>query len=195
MNWTTNQRESIELGLQAANRALELDPELSRAYFAKGALLLAARQHREAEAVMERVVEMDPNYAEGRAQQAFILMNSGKHERALDAIARAKQLNPLYSALYMYVEAMALFHLERYEEAAALLEVAVVRNPAFDRMQLMYAASLAYLGDIEKAQWSVEEAKIQSPQLSIADEQENSVLLVQSDLDRYLNGLRLAGLE
>ena len=90
---------------------------------------------------------------------------------------------------------MALFHLERYDKSLALLEVVVSRNPAFNRGHLMLAATYAYLDNLEMAQWSLDEARILSPNLSLADEQADSILLQQTALDRYLTGLKLAGLE
>ena len=59
----------------------------------------------------------------------------------------------------------------------------------------MAIARAKQLNPLHSALYMYVEAKNLLPRLSIADEQENSVLLVQSDLDRYLNGLRLAGLE
>ena len=194
MNWAQDRQKSIDQGLAATARAIELDPNMPRAYFAKGSLLLASGQHREALSVFQRAVELAPNYADGYAQWAFAQVKAGEHLQALESIENSVALNPLSTALYQYVQAIALFHLERYEEALSLLESSVTRNPAFDRVQLMLAATHAYLGNAEEAAWALDEAAILLPGLSLADERDDSVLLVPEDLDRYIDGLRMAGL-
>ena len=195
MNWTNDRQSSVAQGLEAANRALELDATLPRAYFSKGSLLLAARQHVEAEVVMRRAVKLAPNYADGFAQLAFVLVKGGKHTEAEHFMDVAKQLNPIYPSLYLYVEAIAIFHQQRYEEALPLLAASAMKNPAFDRVHLMLAATHSYLGNEEEAEWAVEEADNLLPNLSLANERNNSVLLIPSDLERYLHGLEKAGLD
>jgi len=194
MNWTSDRARSIELGLLAVNKALELNDDAPRAYFAKGAILLAQRKYDESLAAMRHVVELVPNYADGYAQFAFVLVNSGQHEEGLQAIQRARRLNPHFSQLYLYVESMALFHLERYEEAAALLIAAVERNPAFDRAQLLLASAYGHMGKLEEAEWILQEAALLSANLSLDDEESDSILSRERDRERYIEGLRLAGL-
>ena len=194
MNWTADREKSIRLGFEAVNQALEIDTDLPRANFAQGSLLLAERRHEEAENVMHHAVQLAPNYADGFAQLSFVQALSGKHEQALEAIHAAKRLNPHYSQLYMYVESIALFHLDRFEQAATILETAVERNPAFDRVQLLLAAAYGYLGNKEEAAWALQEVEILLPGLSLEDERRDTVLLKNADLERYLKGLELAGL-
>lgn len=194
MNWTADREKSIRLGFEAVNQALEIDTDLPRANFAQGSLLLAERRHEEAENVMRHAVQLAPNYADGFAQLSFVQALSGKHEQALEAIHAAKRLNPHYSQLYMYVESIALFHLDRFEQAATILETAVERNPAFDRVQLLLAAAYGYLGNKEEAAWALQEVEILLPGLSLEGERMDTVLLKNADLERYLKGLELAGL-
>ena len=194
MNWTADREKSIRLGFEAVNQALEIDTDLPRANFAQGSLLLAERRHEEAENVMHHAVQLAPNYADGFAQLSFVQALSGKHEQALEAIHAAKRLNPHYSQLYMYVESIALFHLDRFEQAATILETAVERNPAFDRVQLLLAAAYGYLGNKEEAAWALQEVEILLPGLSLEGERRDTVLLKNADLERYLKGLELAGL-
>ena len=194
MNWTEDREHSISMGEASVRRALELDDELPRAYFAWGSLLLAQRRHAEAIDAMQRAVELAPNYADGHAQLAFALVNAGRHEEGLGAIQVAKRLNPLYSQLYMYVEAMALFHLERFQEAAETLQRAIERNPAFDRAHVLLAATYGQLGSLDDATWTLEEASVFTPGISLADERRDSVLGEPRDLERFIDGLRAAGL-
>ncbi|MGB5706201.1 MAG: hypothetical protein WBM41_05175, partial [Arenicellales bacterium] len=69
------------------------------------------------------------------------------------------------------------------------------RNPAFDRLQLLLAATLAHLGKLEEAEWALQEALFVRPDLSLADERSDSILARDEDIERYIKGLKIAGLE
>lgn len=195
MNWSTDQEASIRLGLAAVERARQLDSTIPQIYLAHGSLLLAQGLHEEAVAVHRKGIELSSNYADGHAQFAFVLVNSGHHAEGLEQIALAKRLNPHFSQIYLYVESIGLFHQDRYEEVVDLLEPALMRNPAYDRIHLMLAASYAKLGLIDEAQWSLQEATVISPGISLTDEIQDSVLRRQEDIDRYVGALREAGLQ
>jgi adenylate cyclase len=193
MSWTPNREQSIRQGLIAINRALELDDTVVRAYFAKAAMLQAQGRFDEAEVIGRRVVDLEPNYADGHAQLAFGLANSGKHEESLLEIAKAYQLNPIYSQIYMYVRAIALFMDQRYDEAALLLEQAIERNPSFDRVHVLLASVYGHLGRIDDANWTVTEVLTLRPELTLQRERSNSAYRRSEDKDRYIEGLRMAG--
>lgn len=193
-NWTTDRQVSITLGMESADRALEIDDRLPHAYFAQASLFLSQRRHASAVAIGRRGLELAPNYADGHAQLAFYLTNSGAHDEALQSVARAKKLNPRYTLVFLMVEATALFQLRRYEEVIELLEKEIDRNPEYDRTHLLMAASYAYLGQQEDAAWSLGEAIAVNPDITLEDERRDSVLKRLEDLDHYLDGLEMAGL-
>jgi tetratricopeptide (TPR) repeat protein len=194
MNWSTDRERTIRLGLEAIERALKLDDNVVRAYFAKAAMLQAQRRYEEAELTGKHVLELEPNYADGHAQLAFLLANAGKHEESLATISKAYRLNPRYSQIYMYVESLALFVGGRYEEAAALLEKAVERNPAFDRVHMLLASAYSHIGRIDDAEWAVTEALTLRPGLTLGDERRNAGFKQSEHTDSYIEGLRKAGL-
>lgn len=81
-----------------------------------------------------------------------------------------------------------------YEKAIIPLQEAVERNPVFDRTHLLLAAVYGHLDMVEDAEWSITEAMIINPDISLLDEQENANYKRAEHLDLYLNGLRKAGL-
>lgn len=194
MNWSQDREQSIRKGQEAIDRARYLDPDVPQIYFAQGTLLLAQGRYDEAIRVEREAIKIAPNYADGHAQLAFVLVNSGQHAEGLDYIDSAKRLNPYFSLVYLYVESIGLFHLERYQDVVDLLESAVARNPAYDRIHLMLAASYAKLGRHDDAEWSVQEAEALIPGLTLTDERNDSVLRRSEDIERYIDGLREAGL-
>jgi len=87
-----------------------------------------------------------------------------------------------------------LFLLGRYDEALQVLEAAVQRNPAVDRIHLLLASTYAELGRLEDAAWSIDEALSINPEISLANERQEAIYLRESDLDLYIGALRRAGL-
>lgn len=195
MNWTDDRERSIRLGLEAVGRALELDDTLPQALVTRGGLYLSQRRYEDSINQLERAVEIAPNYADGHANLAFSLINAGRHEEGLRAIERAKRLNPRYSQVYLYVEAIGLFHLQRFEEARTILKDAIERNPAFDRPHLLLASTLAHLGQLDEGNWALQEASILIPDLSLEKERRETLLARSADIERYLEGLKRAGLD
>jgi len=195
MNWSDNQKQSIKLGREAVARAFELDDSLGQVYFSQGSLDLAEGRYQESVEVMKRGIEVAPSYADGIANLAFSLVNWGHHAEGLEAINNAKKFNPRFTQVYLYVESLALFHLQRFEDAIPLLQTAIERNPAFDRLQLLLAATLAHLGKLEEAEWALQEALFVRPDLSLSDERSDSILARDEDIERYVKGLKIAGLE
>jgi len=191
--WSENREESIRLGLEFADKALALDDSIPQIYLTRSLLYLSQRQHQAALEAARRTIEVHPNYADGQATLAFIQSYSGKLEPALESLARAKQINPQGTGVYLAIEARILFLLGRYEEALGILEQALDRNPAFDRIHLHMAAVNAELGHLDEADWSVDEALAISPDISLAKERREAIYLRDSDLEHYVDALRKAG--
>jgi len=192
--WTANREESIRLGLEYAERALALDDSIPQIYLTRSILYLSQRQHAAALEAARRTVAVHPNYADGQATLAFIQSYSGQLEEAFDSLERAMQINPQGTGIYLSIKGRLLFFLRRYDEALQVLRQSLERNPAFDRTHLHTAATLAELGRIEDAGWSIDEALAISPNLSLTRERSESLYRDSADLDRYVDALRLAGL-
>jgi TolB-like protein/class 3 adenylate cyclase/Flp pilus assembly protein TadD len=92
------------------------------------AMLLHAQQHPEAIAEAQRAVASDPNDADGYVALAGALSFAGRPGEALEAVEKAMRLNPHYPSSYAYQRGLALFGLNRLDEAAAALERAIEIN-------------------------------------------------------------------
>jgi adenylate cyclase len=192
--WTQQREESIRLGLEYADRALQLDDSIPQIYLTRSTLYLSQRQHRAALEAARRTVEVHPNYADGFAALAFISSYSGDFEKGLEALDQAMRINPQGTGVYLSIKGRILFFLGRYEEAVASLEEAVARNPGFDGIHITLAATYARLGRLDDAEWSMEEALSINPKISLEEERRQSIYQHQSDLENFLDALRTAGL-
>ncbi|MGB5329745.1 MAG: tetratricopeptide repeat protein, partial [Gammaproteobacteria bacterium] len=191
--WSRDREESIRLGLEFARKAVELDDSIPQIYLTRSILYLSQRQHQAALEAAQRTIEVHPNYVDGYATLAFISSYSGAFERGLEAVAQAIHINPRGTGIYLDVKGRILFLMKRYDEALPILEDALERNPAFDRVHLNLAALYAQLGRIEDAEWSVEEALAINPEITLAKERRESIYLHESDLEHYVDALRKAG--
>ncbi|MDH3631638.1 MAG: adenylate/guanylate cyclase domain-containing protein [Gammaproteobacteria bacterium] len=191
--WSKDREESIRLGLEYASKAVELDDSIPQIYLTRSILYLSQRQHQAALEAAQRTIEVHPNYVDGYATMAFISSYSGAFENGLEAVDQAMRINPRGTGVYLSVKARILFLMKRYDEALPLLKEALERNPAFDRPHLHLAATYAQLGQIEDAEWSVEEALAINPDITLAKERRESIYLRESDLEHYVGALRKAG--
>jgi adenylate cyclase len=191
--WVADREKAIRLGLEYADKALQLDDSIPQIYLTRSSLYLSQRKHQAATEAARRTVEVHPNYADGHATLAFISSYTGQFETALEALDRAKQINPQGTGIYLAVEGRILFLLGRYDDALLVLEEAMERNPAFDRIHLHLAATYAQLGQLDDAAWSVEEAFAISPDISLEKERRQALYLRESDIEHYVGALRKAG--
>jgi len=192
--WSKDREESIRLGLEFASKAVELDDSIPQIYLTRSILYLAQRQHQAALEAAQRTIKVHPNYVDGYATLAFISSYSGDFEIGLAALDQAIRISPQGTGIYLAVKGRILFLMKRYDEALPLFEEALERNPGFDRGHLHLAATYAQLGQIEDAEWSVEEALAIHPDITLAKERRESIYLRESDLEHYVDALRKAGL-
>lgn len=191
---TDNPAESIQLGLNASDRAQKLNASLPQVHFARSVLYLAQDKHAEAVASAYSALESDPNYADGYAVLAQTLSHSGKLAAAMTAIQNAKLLNPLFPFTYIWVEAHILFLQGEFAKSANLLEQVVHRNPPFVAGHSLLAAAYGMLGELDGAEWEIAELLTLMPDFSLKNEIRSTAYLKTENLNQYIDGLRRAGL-
>jgi TolB-like protein/class 3 adenylate cyclase/Tfp pilus assembly protein PilF len=93
------------------------------------AMLAHSGQHAEAVAAAQRAIAIDPNDADGYVALAGALSFAGRPAEALEAVEKAMRLNPRFPSSYAYQRGLALFGMNRLDEAAASLQRAIQLNP------------------------------------------------------------------
>jgi TolB-like protein/DNA-binding winged helix-turn-helix (wHTH) protein/Flp pilus assembly protein TadD len=153
----SSQSQFIPKARAAANKALELDPNLSDAHLA---LAVMAQNYdwdwAAAEKEYLRAIQLDPNNATAHHWYAEFLSLQGKFGHAVAEIDRAEELDPLSliircdkGAIYLYAR--------RYKDAIAAFQSVLQRDPSFPRAHLIQHAYMesgnfdAALADAEKA--------------------------------------------
>ncbi len=86
--------QAVRRARRAAERALELDPDLPEGHAAMGQSLRSVDARR-AETAFRRAIALNPSYATARQWLAFLLATQGRQEEALTQMRRAQRLDPL----------------------------------------------------------------------------------------------------
>jgi len=189
--------ELTERAFEAGATALALDEQDPWGHLVLG--LGYARQRRPDDAVRHllRSVEINPKFALGYAGLGYALACGGQPQRGLDALLQARQVGPLDPFLAVYspvARYMALFALERYDEAITVCRAVALRHPTHAGARRLMTVSLGLLGRIEEAEESLASTLALRPDFSTDHVAYNTVFAAPSDRSRFLRGLQRAGL-
>ncbi|MEE9210407.1 MAG: tetratricopeptide repeat protein, partial [Kiloniellales bacterium] len=195
-DWSPAPADSMQTAHILAEKAVALDDDLPLAHWTL-ARVLSRRQTFDGDraiAELEKAIALDPNYADAYAFLANTLVMVGRAEEALGQIERAMRLNPHFPFWYYYVLGTSQFMLTRYDAALENLQSAIERNPTVPWSHRILAASYGHLGMREDAEWELEELRTLGYDSSIADIRRTTNFQDPAYLERYLDGLRKAGM-
>ena len=140
--------EQNQISMEAVNKALALDPNLSEAYTA---LCLNKLNYEYdvsgAETACERAIELDPNSPLAHNTYARLLFSSQsrRFDEAIAEIKTAIDLDPS-SSYHQIVYTVALTYARRYDEAILQLERLAERNPKRAVIYFWLVGGIAFQG-------------------------------------------------
>jgi tetratricopeptide (TPR) repeat protein len=152
------------------------------------------KQPAQAIAALERAIALDPNDADGYAALAHILNFTGKPQEALRLVQKAMRLNPHYPNSSLATLGIAYTLAGRYEEAIAAFKKALTRNPDFLLVHIFLAVLYSGAGWQEQARAEAAEVLRLNPQFSLEVWRQTLPVQNQTELGRFLDLLRQAGL-
>ncbi|HJY80192.1 MAG TPA: adenylate/guanylate cyclase domain-containing protein [Candidatus Binatia bacterium] len=193
--WNPDRAQSLERAFELGQRAAALDDSLPLPHQLLSRVYLWKKQHEQSIAEAERAVALDPNDAEGYRIRGLILVFAGRPEEGIGLIEKAMRLNPHYPPVYLNDLGFAYRIVGRYEEALVPLKKVITLNPNFVLSHLSLVACYAELGRLEEAQAEAAEVLRINPNFSLEVFKQISPYKDPADLERYLNGLRKAGLK
>ena len=122
-------KECFEAAKEAAERALELDPNLSEAHASLAFAVWAYDWNfTRAEELFRRAVQLNPNYLQTHEWLALFYSSTGRFDEALNEINTALRLNPT-SASISLMASFVFFKSRHFEEALAQNRHAVDLEP------------------------------------------------------------------
>ena len=192
--WAEIPERSLQIGLEIAERAVQMDETEPQGHYALAVALYFHRQLDRALAEARRSVALAPNFAQGHQTIARILTFSGDANGAINTLDAYMRLDPLYPDMLLYFLAEARFSLGHFDEAVMALKQRHERNPNSATSYALLASCYGHLGRIAESRAAWAEVMRISPNFSI--ERQRRVLPFKNpdDFERRVEGLRLAGL-
>ena len=184
-------------GREHAIRAIALDDRDPWGHIALGYWALMERRTEELIAAFRRAVKLNPNSAAAHAHLSRGLAFAGQDREAIEHGEDAIRLSPLDPDMALFLGGLALAHYAagRYAEAAPIRDGSLAVAPGLSGAQRLRCASLAQAGEIDEARSFLATVRREQPQLSIEWIRANVPFQTPELMQRYLEGMRKAGLD
>jgi adenylate cyclase len=195
--WTDSPARSIEELKAAARRSVALDNTDPFGQLTLGWAYVFEGQRDKAKAAFERALQLNPSFSTGYFILGLYLARWGRPDEAIEKLERAIRLSPQDPNMHYYLYGVAVAHFvaERYEEAVSWAQRSLQNRGDYSLGLATLAASLSHLGRLDQAQGTVQELLRSNPEFSLTGVR---LFLPAADPDfveRYLDGLRKAGLK
>ena len=193
--WAEVPEQSLQTGLEIAERAVQMDEAEPQAHYALAVALFFHRETDRALAEARRCVALAPNFGtKDIIAIARMLTYSGDAAGAINTIDAYMRLDPLYPDMALYFLAEARISLGQFEEAVTALKQRLERNPNSETSYALLASCYGHLGRIAESQAAWAEVMRIAPDFSI--ERRRRILPYKNpdDFERRIEGMRKAGL-
>jgi adenylate cyclase len=197
-NWTadfeTARAKGAEL-VEIATMTVGEEPTALTALAA--AVTLLGGSVRQAVTFADKALALDPNHAWAWMRRGFGLVYLGQPDAAITSFEHAARLSPLDPFAFNTQIGLGLAHFGagRIEEATACVTRALNERPGLTWPFRDLAVYRAHAGDLAGAKDALEKFVYLRPAMSLASMADGLRFMAPDLLARYLNGLRLAGME
>jgi tetratricopeptide (TPR) repeat protein len=196
--WEQDLAAEAAEGLRLAWRAVELGKDDSSVlWMAAYAVWRLAQDAPRARELAYRSLHFNPNSAIALAIMGWTERAMGNFGKAIELFHRAERLSPRDPRGWLIAAGLASAHFyeRHFAEAASWAQAALLQNPRFTVALRILAASLARLGERQKAANVVRELLNIEPHFTITDLRARVRSLDEATwANAFLDALRLAGL-
>ena len=195
--WSESADQSIQEAAKAAQSAVAIDDRDALAHTALGLVDLISRRYDDAIRRLETAIDLNPSLANAYGALGQALALAGEYDRAVTQINKAIRLSPRdpFMVYWFGHLGLAAFAEERYDEACEWGVKSIQENPQFPGGHRILAASYGQLGRMQEAQTALKELLVLMPGMTIDDVRKQVPFKKSGDTERYLDGLRKAGLK
>ncbi len=195
--WSESADQSIQEAAKAAQSAVAIDDRDAWAHTALGLVDLISRRYDDAIRRLERAIDLNVNLANAYGGLGQALALAGEYEAAVIQINKAVRLSPHDPFIVYWFGhlGLAAFVDERYEDACEWGLKAVQENPRFPGGHRLLAASYGQLGRRKEAAIELKELLLLMPGMTPDDVRKQVPFRKPRDMERYIDGLRKAGLK
>jgi TolB-like protein len=194
MGWRTAEQDLLA-GREHGVRAIALDDCDPWGHIALAYAAMMERRTDEALAAFRRAVSLNPNSAAAHSHLSRGFAFAGRDREAIEHGQEAIRLSPLDPEMALFLGAIAVAHYTagRYNEAAHYTTEALRLRPGFQGAQRLRCASLARAGRLDEARSFLATVRREQPDLSLAWVRANVPYQTPELVERFIEGLRLAG--
>ena len=189
-SWSPSPDESLDAAVEQARRAVQLDRLDARGFAELGFAHLYKKRHDESLADYARAMALNPNDADIIAEYADSLVYAGQPQKSVELMEKAIRLNPYFPDWYLWYLADAYNAMGKSEDVIATVQR--MQNP--DEGRRLLAANYAHLGRMDEARAQAREVLRLHPGFTIERWRHRPPYRDPSILERYVEGMRKAGL-
>ena len=186
----------ISESLASAQRAIELDSDDPWSHCAAGYTYTFTRSFGPAVEELTEALQRNPNFAFARMILGVSYGYAGLAEEGLRQLEIANRLSPrdYTQAASLSIEGLCHFIAGRYAEAITCERRAVQLRPHFGTAWRTLTAAAGLAGELDLARTALQECRRLHPNVSLAWVEQYHPIVRSEDRDRYIEGLRRAGL-
>jgi adenylate cyclase len=187
---------ALEKSGEAARRAVAIDDQDAAAQTVLGVYEVFVHRHDDAIRRLRRATELDANSSLALGYLGVAYAFGGEVEWALTALGGAMRLSPrdYQMVIWRAVDAWACLAAERFEDALKAATQAIESNPNFPDAHSTFAVAAAHLGRLNEAKAGLDGFLRLLPGLTLRDPRLDRPFRREQDRERFLTGLRKAGL-
>jgi TolB-like protein/Tfp pilus assembly protein PilF len=195
--WSESLVQSIQEAAKAAQSAVAIDDRDAWTHTALGMVDLISKRYDNAVRRLKRAVDLNPNLANAYGSLGQALSLAGEYDAAVTQINKAIRLSPRdpFMAYWFGHLGLAAFVDEHYEDACEWGLKIISDYPRFPGGHRLLAASYGQLERIEEAATELKEVLLLMPKMTADDVRRQVPFKNPSDMERYIDGLRKAGLK
>jgi TolB-like protein/Tfp pilus assembly protein PilF len=188
---------AAEFAERAGLAAVRADSEDPWAHLALAAAYSYLGRIEDSLAAYETTLRLNPSFSIARGCYGLILCWNGRPREGDEAARRALRLSPRdpFAAIYYGVAAYAAFIERDYAEAIRLCRASIRLRSDFVGSYRVITAAAGMTGDMELAQAMLQVLRRVQPNISLAWVARQLPLRVAEHRERFLEGLRRAGLD
>jgi len=190
---TKSAQETLEKGIELAQKALAMDESIASAHSLLCGLYRRMREYEKSIAEGERAVALDPGGAGVLTYYAVSLGAVGRPEESIPLFQKAIRLDPFSSPYRSFGD--ALREAGRFEEAVSAFKKAIQLAPDDIRAHYYLAATYVMMGREKEARDEAAEVLRIDPKFSLDFLTKILPYKDQSRRDKVINALRKAGLK
>jgi adenylate cyclase len=176
-------------------RSLAIDPTSAGAYYAIATTYLFRHQFSEAIEMLRKIIARTADDADLQARLGEVYAFAGDPAKAIETLQRVMRLNPYHPPGVLAYLGRAQLMLDRLDDAAFAAETCASQAPEYRPCVEVAAIAYAEKGMADKASAALARLRQIDPEFTLATAASVMPFQNPSDLARFVDGLRKAGLD